>query len=70
MRSGRSVDVLIDRIRDKGELPENRQRAAAALATIRSFSAIQELKNRHGDTDEDGMLRTFIGGELDRVKMW
>jgi len=70
MRSGRSVDALIERIRDKEELPENRQRAAAALATIRSFSAIQELKNRYGDTDENGSLRTFIGGELDRVKMW
>jgi HEAT repeat protein len=70
MRSSRSVDVLIDRIRDKGELPENRQRAAAALATIRSYSAIQELRNRYGDTDENGSLRTFIGGELNRVQIW
>ena len=49
MRSGRSVEVLIERIRDKAELPENRQRAAAALATIRSYSAIRELKSRYGD---------------------
>jgi HEAT repeat protein len=70
LRSGRAVGVLIERIRDKEELPETRQRAAAALATIRSFSAIRELKNRHADPDEDGTLRTFIGGELDRVYLW
>ena len=70
LRSGRAVSVLIDRLRDKEELPETRQRAAAALATIRSFSAIRELKDRYADTDEDGALRTFINGELDRVKMW
>ena len=70
LRSGRAVSVLIDRLRDKEELPGTRQRAAAALATIRSFSAIRELKDRYADTDEDGALRTFINGELDRVKLW
>jgi HEAT repeat protein len=70
LRSGRAVDVLIDRLRDKGELPETRQRAAAALATIRSYSAIQELRIRNADTDEDGVLRSFIGGELDQVHIW
>ncbi len=70
LRSGRAVDVLIDRLRDKEELPETRQRAAAALAAIRSYSAIQELRDRHADNDEDGALRSFIGGELDRVQLW
>jgi HEAT repeat protein len=70
LRSGRAVSVLIDRLKDKEEQPETRQRAAAALATIRSFSAIRELKDRYADTDEDGALRTFINGELDRVKLW
>ena len=70
LKSGRAVSVLINRLRDKEELPETRQRAAAALATIRSYSAIQELKDRCADTDEDGTLRTFINGELDRVKLW
>lgn len=70
LRSGRAVSVLINRLRDKEELPETRQRAAAALATIRSFSAIRELKNMYADTDEEGALRTFIGGELDRVHQW
>jgi HEAT repeat protein len=70
LRSGRSVEVLAMRLRDKKELPEIRQRAATALATIRSVSALMELRSRHGDSDEDEALRTHIGGELDRVKLW
>lgn len=70
LRSGRSVEALIDRLRDKGELPDTRQRAAAALATIQSFSSLLELRNRHKDPEEDETLRRFIGGELDRVKRW
>jgi HEAT repeat protein len=67
LRSGRAVSVLIDRLRDKDELPETRQHAASALAAIRSYHAIQELRIRHADTDEDRALRFFIGRELDRV---
>ena len=70
LRSGRSVEVLIERLRDKRELHKTRQRAAVALATIRSYRAIQELKNLVVDTTEDGALRSFIGGELDRVQIW
>jgi HEAT repeat protein len=70
LRSGRSVEVLIERLRDKNELPEIRQRAAATLAAIRSFGAIRELRTRHTDTEEDERIRTFIGGELDRVHAW
>jgi HEAT repeat protein len=70
LKSGRSVEALVDRLRDKDELLETRLRAAAALATIRSFSAIRELRNRHADPDEDGTLRTFIGRELDKVHIW
>ena len=69
LRSGRAVDVLIDRLRDKGELPGIRQHAAAALAAIRSYHAIQELRTRQTDPDEDSALRFFIGGELDRVQI-
>jgi HEAT repeat protein len=68
LRSGRAVSVLIDRLRDKEELPETRQHAAAALAAIRSFRAMQELRTRYADTGEDSALRFFIGGELDRVQ--
>jgi HEAT repeat protein len=70
LRSGRSVDVLIERLRDKRELYETRKRAAVALATIRSYRAIQELKNLVVDTTEDGALRSLIGWELERVEIW
>jgi HEAT repeat protein len=69
LRSGRSVEVLVDRLRDKDELPENRQHAAAALASIRSFNAIRELRNLQSDPDEDGTLRTVIGGELNHMHL-
>jgi HEAT repeat protein len=69
LRSGRAVDVLIDRLRDKGELPGIRWHAAAALAAIRSYHAIQELRVRYADPDEDPALRFFISGELDRVQI-
>jgi HEAT repeat protein len=70
LRSGRSVEVLIERLRDKSELQKTRQHAAVALATIRSYGAIQELKNLVVDTTENGALRSFIGRELDRVQVW
>jgi HEAT repeat protein len=70
LRSGRSVEVLIERLRDKRELYETRKRAVVALATIRSYSAIQELKNLVVDTTEDGALRSLIGWELERVHIW
>ena len=68
IRSGRAVGVLIDRLLDKNELPETRQHAAAALASIRSYRAMQELRTRYADEAEDRALRSFIGGELDRVR--
>ncbi len=70
LRSGRAVGALIDRLIDKEELPETRYRAAAALAAIKSYSAIQALRNRNEDTDEDEALRSFIGGELEREQLW
>ena len=68
IRSGRAVGVLINRLLDKNELPETRQHAAAALASIRSYRAMQELRTRYADEAEDRALRSFIGGELDRVQ--
>jgi HEAT repeat protein len=67
LRSGHAVGVLIDLLRSKNELPETRKRAAAALAAIRSYGAMQELRIRFADMEEDSALRFFIGRELDRV---
>jgi HEAT repeat protein len=70
LRSGRSVEVLIERLRDKTELYETRKRAVMALAAIRSTGAIQELKNRVVDSNENGALRSLIVSELERVQIW
>jgi HEAT repeat protein len=70
LRSGRSVEVLIERLRDKRELFKIRKRTVVALATIRSYGAIQELKNRVVDSNEDGAIRSLIGWELERVHIW
>ncbi|HSQ92880.1 MAG TPA: HEAT repeat domain-containing protein, partial [Methanoregula sp.] len=65
MRSGRSVEVLLERFRDKRESYEIRKRAVVALAAIGSDRAIQELKNTIVDPNEHAALRSLIGGELE-----
>jgi HEAT repeat protein len=70
IRSGRSVEVLVSRLRDKSEQPDIRLSAAAALASIRSFGAMIELKNRYADPDEDEDLRSFIRSVLEKVNPW
>jgi HEAT repeat protein len=70
MRSDRSVDVLIERLRDKRELYETRKRAVVALATIRNYRAIQELKNTVVNPNEHAAIRSLIGWELERVHIW
>ena len=64
LRSGRAVNVLLERLKDKREWPKTRKRAAAALAAIGSFSAIEGLKERSADADEEPALRSFITEEL------
>jgi HEAT repeat protein len=70
LRNDRSVEVLIERLRDKRELYETRKRAVVALATIRSYRAIQELKNTLVDSHENAAIRSLIGWELERVHIW
>jgi len=67
LRSGRAVDALIERLKDKCEQPVTRQHAADALATIRSFSAIDGLKDRSLDLDEEPAIRSYIVEVMDRT---
>ncbi|OPY35748.1 MAG: PBS lyase HEAT-like repeat protein [Methanoregula sp. PtaU1.Bin051] len=60
LRSGRAVSALIERLRDKGELPGTRQRAAAALALIRTYDAVKELKERLSDSRETDNIRRYV----------
>ena len=70
LRSSRSVEVLIERLRDKREWYETRKRAVVALATIRSNRAIQELKNTVVNPHEHAAIRSLISWELERVHIW
>ena len=67
LRSGRAVDALIERLKDKCEQPVTRQHAADALATIRSFSAIDGLKDRSLDLDEEPDIRSYVVEVMDRT---
>jgi HEAT repeat protein len=69
LRSGRAVPVLVERLRDKREQPETRKQAAAALAAIRSYSAIAGLRDLYADTGEDSALRSFVAEELHRIRI-
>jgi HEAT repeat protein len=69
LKSGRAVRVLIERLKDKNEQLKTRELAAAALAAIRSYSAIEGLRNLYSDTDEDPALRSSVAEELHRVRL-
>jgi HEAT repeat protein len=69
LRSGRAVDVLIERLKDKNEQRATRERAAAALAAVRSYSAIAGLRELYADADEDPKLRSFVAEEIHRIRI-
>ncbi|MEN6609655.1 MAG: HEAT repeat domain-containing protein [Methanoregulaceae archaeon] len=70
LRSGRSVEVLIRRLKDAGEDTEIRRNAAIALASIRSIGAIRGLQDFIGDEREDPSLRASAREALDRNGNW
>ncbi len=70
IRSGRSVHVLIERMKDKNEQPVTRQCAAVALAVIRTYSAIEGLKDRFSDADEDPFIRSYVAKVMDQTRIW
>ncbi len=69
LRSGRAVSVLVERLRDRNEQLATRERAAAALAAVRSYSAIEGLRELYADTDSDPALRAFVAEELHRIRI-
>lgn len=58
LRSGRSGPALIARLNDRTEQPGLRKSAAAALAAIGSFGAIEALNERALDTREEQEIRS------------
>ena len=62
LKSGRPVEVLIERLRDRAESLEIRKCAAETLAAIRSTGAIRELREFSADAGEDSALRSHVAG--------
>jgi HEAT repeat protein len=61
LKSGRPVDELVERLRDRSELMVIREQAAVALAAIRSTGALWGLREFAQDEDEDPVLRASAG---------
>jgi len=67
LKSGRAVEALIGRLRDRREQPVARQQAAAALAAIRSNTAVRGLKECINDEREDPVIRSYAEAMLGRM---
>jgi HEAT repeat protein len=67
LKSGRAVDKLTERIRDKNEGVLVRQHAVIALAAIRSFRAVEVLRKLIADEHEDPSIRALVATELERT---
>jgi HEAT repeat protein len=70
LKSGRSVEVLIERLRDKSEQADIRRLAAETLATIRSTGALRELNEFAADAKEDTGLRSYTSALLAHTGTW
>jgi HEAT repeat protein len=70
LKSGRSVEALLDRLRDAGEEPGIRNLAIEALATIQSTGAIRGLREFATEPAEDPALWSVAGEYLSRVGTW
>jgi HEAT repeat protein len=67
IRSGRSVDVLIERLQDTAEPAEIRQRAALALVTVGNLSAIEGLRETLRMESTPPLLKSRITSLLGRT---
>jgi HEAT repeat protein len=60
LRSGRAVDDLAARLRDRSEEPRIRMQAAAALASIRSTGALRGLAEFIDEKSGDEEIRAYV----------
>ncbi|WP_292424303.1 HEAT repeat domain-containing protein [Methanoregula sp.] len=70
LKSGRPVEVLIERLRDRSEQADIRRLAAETLAAIRSTGALHGLREFSADADEDPELRSYAAGLLAHSGTW
>lgn len=59
LKSGRPVEILLQRLRDRTEQADVRRQAAAALSAIRSTGALRGLREFVADDNEDPDLRLY-----------
>jgi hypothetical protein len=64
LKSGRPVDELVGRLRDRSELMVIREQAAVAITAIRSTGALRGLREFILDEDEDPGIRLYAGNLL------
>jgi len=70
LKSGRPVDELIGRLRDRSEQTATREQAAVALSAIRSTGALRGLREFVADEEEDPELRSSANSLLNSVRPW
>jgi len=70
LKSGRPVDDLLMRLRDRDEQMATREQAAVALSAIRSTGALRGLKEFVADGDEDPALRSYAENLLKGITPW
>jgi HEAT repeat protein len=64
LKSGRPVDELVGRLRDRSELMVIREQAAVAITAIRSTGALRGLREFILDEDEEPGIRLYAGNLL------
>ena len=70
LKSGRPVEELIGRLRDRSEWTATRKQAVVALSTIRSTGALRGLREFVADEDEEPELRSYAKSLLNSVRPW
>jgi len=70
LKSGRPVDELIGRLKDRSEQKAVREQAIVALCAIRSTGALRGLREYVADREEDPALRSCAEAQLKGVNPW
>ncbi|MDD1684257.1 MAG: HEAT repeat domain-containing protein [Methanoregula sp.] len=70
LKSGRTVDDLLGRLRDRDEKMAIREQAAVALSAIRSTGAVRGLREFAADPDEEPALRAHAEKLLKGIVPW
>jgi HEAT repeat protein len=70
LKSGRSVEALLDRLWDRSEDTDVRNQAILALATIRSTGALRGLREFAAEAEDEPALRSLAGEILLKTEKW